>query len=95
MLRRGMGEIHFDVFERSLVESALARPHHEVMQAFYVSWLIPDDSWLSWLGKLKGLRTVVCRISQVNDDLYSIAEDQNYFSWHFLYREQLLVLEYL
>jgi death-on-curing protein len=28
MLMRRMGEIHFGVFDRSLVESALARPRH-------------------------------------------------------------------
>jgi death-on-curing protein len=28
MLMRRLGETHFGVFERSLVESALARPHH-------------------------------------------------------------------
>jgi death-on-curing protein len=28
MLRRRLGETHFGVFDRNLVESALARPHH-------------------------------------------------------------------
>ena len=74
MLMRRLGETHFGVFDRSLVESALARPHHAatlegadiVRQAATLCFgLIKNHPWLG--GNKRTATILVDRFLHLND----------------------------